>query len=65
MILPVGLKLGKSYYAPANTFSAVNKKSQGSYWFETVTDRAIKIETEQNVLTALIQPKAIKTVTLA
>jgi hypothetical protein len=66
MVLPIGLSnLAKTYYAPANLFSAVNKRSQGSYWFETATDRAIKIETEQNFMNALLYPACVKTLTLA
>lgn len=66
ILLPVGLtNLAKTYYAPANLFSAVNKKSQGSYWFETASDRKITIETEQNFMNALLWPAAVKTLTLA
>lgn len=65
LILPVGLNLAKTYYAPANRFSAVNKKSQGAYWFEKATDEKIEISTEQNFMHALLYPAAVKTLTLA
>lgn len=66
ILLPVGLtNLAKTYYAPANRFTAVNKKSQGSYWFEEASDEKIKITTEQNFMNALLYPKAVKTLTLA
>lgn len=66
ILLPVGLtNLAKTYYAPANRFSAINKKSQGSYWFEEASDEKITIRTEQNFMNALLWPQAVKTLTLA
>lgn len=66
ILLPVGLtNLAKTYYAPANRFSSVNKKSQGSYWFEKATDEKVEIKTEQNFMNALLWPQAVKTLTLA
>lgn len=66
ILLPVGLtNLAKTYYAPANRFSSVNKKSQGSYWFESASDQKITIDTEQNFMNALLWPAAVKTLTLA
>ncbi|MDX9668772.1 major capsid protein [Pseudomonas sp. P8_250] len=66
ILLPVGLtNLAKTYYAPANRFSSVNKKSQGSYWFEKATDEKVEIKTEQNFMNALLWPAAVKTLTLA
>lgn len=64
--LPIGLtNLAKTYYAPANLFSAVNKRSQGSYWFEEADNRRIKIDAEQNFMNGLLYPAAIVGVTLA
>lgn len=66
LVLPIGLtNLAKTYYAPANLFSSVNKRSQGSYWFETASDRKIEIQTEQNFMNALLYPACVKTLTLA
>lgn len=66
ILIPVGLtNVAKTYYAPANRFSAVNKKSQGSYWFEKATDEKIQILSEQNFMHGLLAPQAIQTLTLA
>lgn len=66
IVLPLGLtNLAKTYYAPANLFSAINKRSQGAYWFETASDRKIEIQTEQNFMNALLYPACVKTLTLA
>lgn len=64
--MPVGVRgMFKTYYAPANKFSTINQRSQGQYWFETATDDAITIKTEQNFLNACLYPQAIVTVTMS
>lgn len=61
-LLPVGVRnLFKTYYAPANRFSAVNRTAQMSYWFEYLNEKDdnIEIMTEQNFLNACLQPAAV------
>jgi hypothetical protein len=61
-MMPVGLSgFLETFYAPANRLSTVNKKSQGSYWFEHVStkDDIIEIMTEQNFMNVCHQPQAI------
>jgi len=66
ILIPVGLtNVAKTYFAPANRFSAVNKKSQGSYWFEKASDEKIQIMSEQNFMHGLLAPQAVQTLTLA
>lgn len=50
-----------TYYAPPNKFDHVNKKSQGSYWFEYMNDKRdmIEIMTEQNFLNAMLYPQNV------
>lgn len=66
--VPVGVRgMFKTYYAPANKFGAINKKSKGSYWYEyaNIEDDEIKIKVEQNFLNAVLYPEAVITCTLA
>lgn len=61
-LLPVGVRnMFKTYYAPANRFSSVNRQAQMSYWFEYMNqkDDIIEIMTEQNFLNACLAPGAI------
>lgn len=61
-MLPVGVRdLFKTYYAPANRFGSVNKRAQGSYWFEYLNEKddIIEIMTEQNFLNAMLNPAAV------
>ena len=61
-LLPVGVRdLFKTYYAPANRFGSVNRRAQGSYWFEYLNEKddIIEIMTEQNFLNAMLNPAAI------
>lgn len=61
-LLPVGVRdLFKTYYAPANRFSTVNRKAQMSYWFEYMNEKddVIEIMTEQNFLNAMLNPAAV------
>lgn len=55
-----------TYYAPPNKFGYVNKKSQGSYWFEYFNDKQdiIEIMTEQNFLNAMLYPQCVVKLTL-
>ena len=62
-VFPYGLRdLFKTYYAPAQKFSTINRKAQGSYWFEYANekDEKIEIESEQNFLNATMYPGAIQ-----
>ena len=61
-LLPVGVRdMFKTYYAPANRFATVNRRAQGSYWFEYLSEKddIIEIMTEQNFLNACLAPGAI------
>lgn len=61
-ILPVGVRdLFKTYYAPAERFGSINRRAQGSYWFEYLNERddIIDIMTEQNFLNAMLNPAAV------
>ena len=60
--LPVGLRGAfKTYYAPCQKFSTINRAAQGSYWFEYANekDSKIEIESEQNFLNALLFPASV------
>lgn len=60
--LPVGLRGAfKTYYAPAQKFGTINRRAQGSYWFEYANekDSKIEIESEQNFLNALLYPASV------
>ena len=61
-LLPVGVRdLFKTYYAPANRFGSINRRAQGSYWFEYLNEKddIIEIMTEQNFLNAMLNPAAV------
>lgn len=61
-LLPVGVRnMFKTYYAPANRFSSVNRRASMSYWFEYLNEKddIIEIMTEQNFLNACLAPGAI------
>ena len=61
-MMPVGVRdMFKTYFAPANRFGTINKRAQGSYWFEYMNEKddIIEIMTEQNFLNALLNPGAI------
>lgn len=61
-MLPVGVRdMFKTYFAPANRFSSINRPSQGSYWFEYLNEKNdnIEIMTEQNFMNALLNPGAV------
>lgn len=55
-----------TYFAPENTFSAVNKVAQEVYWHEKVIDdRLIEIKGESNFANWCFHPKAIVKCTIA
>lgn len=61
-MMPAGVRdMFKTYFAPANRFGTINKRAQGSYWYEYMNDKddIIEIMTEQNFLNALLAPGAI------
>jgi hypothetical protein len=61
-MMPVGIRnFLKTYYAPANRFNAINRRAQGSYFFEYLNEKddIIEIMTEQNFLNAVLNPGAI------
>lgn len=61
-LMPVGVRdMFKTYFAPANRLTTVNRRAQGSYWFEYLNEKddIIEIMTEQNFLNALLNPAAI------
>lgn len=61
-MLPVGVRdLFKTYFAPANRFGSINRRAQGSYWFEYLNEKddIIEIMTEQNFLNAMLNPAAV------
>lgn len=67
-LLPVGVRdMFKTYFAPANRFGTINRRAQGSYWFEYLNEKDdnIEIMTEQNFLNALLNPAAIVQLTMA
>lgn len=66
--LPTGVRgMFKTYYAPANTFSAVNKRATGRYYFERLNeeDDLIQMKVGSNFLNATIYPGAIFDITFS
>ena len=64
--LPTGVRgMFKSFHAPANTFTSINKASKGRYARETINeeDNLIKLTVEHNFMNACLYPGAIFTVT--
>lgn len=60
--LPTGVRgMFKTYYAPANTFSTINKKAQGEYYFERINeeDDLIQMKLGSNFMNGLIHPQAV------
>lgn len=57
----------KTYYAPANTFSAINKTAAGSYYFEKLNeeDDLIQMKIGSNFMNACIYPGAIFDITFS
>ena len=66
LALPTGVRgMFKTYYAPANTFSAINKKAAGRYYFEKLNDEddLIQMKVGSNFMNACIYPGAIFDIT--
>lgn len=60
--LPTGVRgMFKTYYAPANTFSSINKKAAGRYYFERLNDEddLIQMKVGSNFMNGLLYPAAI------
>lgn len=60
--LPTGVRgMFKTFYAPADTFSTVNKTSRGRYYFERLNDEdnLIQMKVEHNFMNALLYPGAV------
>ena len=67
-VFPRGVSdMFRTFYAPANRFSTVNKVAQMSYYFEYLNrkDDIIEIMTETNFLNAVTRPELIITLTNA
>lgn len=65
--MPMGVRdMFKTYYAPANRFGTINRRAQGSYWFEYANEKddIIEIMSEQNFLNACLYPAAVVKSTL-
>lgn len=66
--LPTGVRgMFKTYYAPANTFSAINKRAAGRYYFERLNeeDDLIQMKVGSNFMNGLIYPAAVMDVTFS
>jgi hypothetical protein len=66
--LPTGVRgMFKRYYAPANTFSAVNKTAQGMYYFERLNDEddLIQMKVGSNFMNGLLYPGAVMDITFS
>lgn len=64
--LPTGVRgMFKTYYAPANTLSTVNKKAVGRYFFQRINeeDDLIQMKVGQNMMNALLYPAAVFDIT--
>lgn len=64
--IPTGVRgMFKTYYAPANTFSAINKRAAGRYYFERLNDEddLIQMKVGSNFMNSVIYPGAIFDVT--
>lgn len=66
--LPTGVRgMFKTYYAPANTFSTINKRAQGEYYFERINeeDDLIQMKLGSNFMNGLIYPGAVFDITFS
>lgn len=66
--LPTGVRgMFKTYYAPANTFTAVNKTARGRYYFERLNDEddLIQMKVGSNFMNALLYPAAVMDITFS
>lgn len=60
--LPTGVRgMFKTYYAPANRFSDVNKRARGRYYWEKLNDEddLIQMKVESNFMNGLLYPQAV------
>ena len=62
-LLPQGSDIFRTYYAPANRFSSVNRAAQEVYMFQHINqkDDIIELMTESNFLNAVLRPQAVIT----
>jgi hypothetical protein len=66
--IPLGIPgMFKTYFAPANTFKAINKVSKGEYYFERLNDEdnLIQMKVQKNFLNVLLYPAAIFDITFS
>lgn len=66
--IPLGVRgMFKTYYAPANTFSAINKTAKGRYYFERLNDEddLIQMKVGSNFMNSVIYPGAIFDITFS
>lgn len=66
--LPTGVRgMFKTYYAPANKFSSVNKRAQGRYYWERINedDDLIQMKVQSNFLNGLLYPQAVFDITFS
>lgn len=66
--LPTGVRgMFKTYYAPANTFSTINKRAVGRYYFEKINeeDDLIQMKVGSNFMNGLLYPAAVFDVTFS
>lgn len=66
--VPTGVRgMFKTYYAPANTFSAINRTAQGEYYFERINqeDDLIQMKLGSNFMNGLLHPQAVFDITFS
>lgn len=66
--LPTGVRgMFKTYYAPANKFSEVNKRARGRYYWEKINDEddLIQMKVESNFMNGLLYPQAVFDITFS
>lgn len=66
--LPTGVRgMFKTYYAPANRFSDVNKRARGRYYWEKLNDEddLIQMKVQSNFMSALLYPQAVFDITFS
>lgn len=66
--VPTGVRgMFKTYYAPANTFSTINKRAVGRYYFERLNDEddLIQMKVGSNFMNSLLYPAAVFDVTFS
>lgn len=66
--LPTGVRgMFKAYYAPANTFTSINKTAKGRYYFERLNDEddEIQMKVGSNFMHGLLYPAAVFDITFS